>query len=299
MTENLPGVITSALANAGLEPQRLELEITESVFLGDSEGTIKRFETIKKLGVRFALDDFGTGYSSLGYLQDAPFDKIKIDQSFIRGAVDGSVRGNAAIIDAIVSLASALDMETTAEGIEAGDELDFVKGRGVTTVQGYIYGKAVPNESVIAMVKNGRIRLEPSGPSHARANRRAMLRSARIALDNQQFKATILDLSQTGARIKSLADIPVGTKYVIDLGRGQLVVAEVVRSEGDCQGVVFDTPLVSDGGDGWCTRNRASAAEMAKLGFLDAAPTFQLISAPAFQEVPEDPVPYALRNFAR
>jgi diguanylate cyclase (GGDEF)-like protein len=299
MTENLPGVLASALANAGLEPSRLELEITESVFLGDGEGTIKRFEIIKELGVRFALDDFGTGYSSLGYLQDAPFDKIKIDQSFIRGAVDGSVRGNAAIIDAIIGLARALKMETTAEGIEAGDELEFVRSRGVTTVQGYIYGEAVPNDDVLKMVKDGLIKLEPNGPSHARANRRAMLRSARVAFKNEQFNATILDISQTGARIKGPPGIPLGSKYVVDLGLGQLVVANVVRSEGYTQGVEFETPLVSDGGNGWCTRHRASAAEMKELGFAKSEPAFQPVSTPTASEEPEDPVPFALRNMTR
>lgn len=299
MTENLPGVITSALANAGLQPHRLELEITESVFLGDGDGTVKRFEIIKELGVRFALDDFGTGYSSLGYLQDAHFDKIKIDQSFIRGAVDGSIRSNAAIIDAIVNLAASLGMETTAEGIESVDELDFVRDRGVTTVQGYIYGKAMPNEDVLAMVADGEIRIEPNRPSQTRSNRRSTMRRVNIVIGDEQQQATILDISQTGARIKGPADIPVGTHYVIDLGGGQLVVAEVKRSEGVWQGVEFEEPLISDGGDGWCTRYRVSALEMAKLGFRQPPAKFEPAPAPVTDGGAQDPVPYALRNMSR
>ena len=301
MTENLPGVITSALANAGLDPNRLELEITESVFLGDGEGTVKRFEVIKELGVRFALDDFGTGYSSLGYLQDAPFDKIKIDQSFIRGAVDGSIKSNAAIIDAIVRLAQSLEMETTAEGIEAPDELDFVRDRGVTTVQGYIYGKAMPNDDVHALIENDEIWLEPNDNSKARADRKSMMKRVAIVHGDEQRTATIVELSQTGARIKGMADVPVGAHYVIDLGGGQLVVAEVMRSNGEWQAVKFETPLISDGGDGWCTRQRISAAEMEQLGFKDTAPAKYepaTITPPPIGEA-KDPVPYALRNLPR
>ncbi len=95
------------------------------------------FTALKALGVRLALDDFGTGYSSLGYLQSAPFDKIKIDQSFVRGATVKGSR-NAAIIAAIVALAEALDMETTAEGIESLDQLDLIRKLNVSHVQGYV-----------------------------------------------------------------------------------------------------------------------------------------------------------------
>src|SRR4029450_13390256 len=102
---------------------RLELEITEGVFLADSNATDETFANLKALGVRLALDDFGTGYSSLGYLKKAPFDKIKIDQSFVRGAASTGSR-NAAIIRAIVSLAESLGMDTTAGGAEAHGGLE-------------------------------------------------------------------------------------------------------------------------------------------------------------------------------
>ena len=105
----LPALVASALAASQLAPDRLELEITESVFLGEGADTQAMFDALKNLGVRLALDDFGTGYSSLGYLQKAPFDKIKIDQSFVRSATEPGNR-NAAIITAIVSLANALGM---------------------------------------------------------------------------------------------------------------------------------------------------------------------------------------------
>ncbi|MGE0283793.1 MAG: putative bifunctional diguanylate cyclase/phosphodiesterase, partial [Rhizobiaceae bacterium] len=134
----LPAIVTNALASAQVDPARLELEITESVFLNDDENTDAMFAALKRVGVRLALDDFGTGYSSLGYLKKAPFDKIKIDQSFVRGATMKGSR-NGAIISSIVSLAESLGMETTAEGVETLDELDLVRALGCSHIQGFIY----------------------------------------------------------------------------------------------------------------------------------------------------------------
>ncbi|MCX7677331.1 MAG: EAL domain-containing protein, partial [Alteraurantiacibacter sp.] len=145
----LPAVVTQAIARAGIRPDQLELEITESVFLSDDEGTEAMFRALKRIGVRLALDDFGTGYSSLGYLKTAPFDKIKIDQSFVRGAtVPGSRNG--AIIASITSLAKALGMETTAEGVETLDELELVRSHGCSHVQGYIYERPLSREDAYA-----------------------------------------------------------------------------------------------------------------------------------------------------
>ncbi len=128
---DLPKIVAKALGATGLAPGRLELEITESVFLGDTAETAHMFKALKELGVRLALDDFGTGYSSLAYLQSAPFDKIKIDQSFVRDATIPGSR-NGAIIAAIVALAEALEMETTAEGIESLDQLDLIRKLSAT-----------------------------------------------------------------------------------------------------------------------------------------------------------------------
>ena len=110
------------------------------MFLADSDATDVTFARLKALGVRLALDDFGTGYSSLGYLKKAPFDKIKIDQSFVRGAASSTNR-NGAIIRAIVTLAESLGMDTTAEGVETHDDLQLIRELGVSQVQGYIFGK--------------------------------------------------------------------------------------------------------------------------------------------------------------
>jgi len=137
-------VVAAALAESRVRAERLELEITEGVFLADSDATDVTFARLKALGVRLALDDFGTGYSSLGYLKKAPFDKIKIDQSFVRGAGSGASRNdnsnrNGAIIRAIVTLAETLGMDTTAEGVETHDDLQLIRELGVSQVQGYIF----------------------------------------------------------------------------------------------------------------------------------------------------------------
>ncbi|MDQ3471956.1 MAG: EAL domain-containing protein, partial [Pseudomonadota bacterium] len=129
---NDPAIVQSVaklIERSGINPGQLELEITEGVFLADGNSTDETFAGLKKLGVRLALDDFGTGYSSLGYLKKAPFDKIKIDQSFVRGAASPTSR-NSAIIRAIVTLADTLGMDTTAEGVETHDDLHLIRELG-------------------------------------------------------------------------------------------------------------------------------------------------------------------------
>src|SRR5207237_9416501 len=125
-------MVEKHLTETEVRPDRLELEITEGVFLADGDSTDETFARLKALGVRLALDDFGTGYSSLGYLQKAPFDKIKIDQSFVRGAASSSTTNrNAAITRAIVTLADTLGMDTCAEGVETHDDLQLIRELGV------------------------------------------------------------------------------------------------------------------------------------------------------------------------
>src|SRR5690606_3156649 len=133
----LPAIVSNAIAQAGIQPSQLELQIPDSDSLPHEDYSAAMFAALKRIGVRMALDDFGTGYSSLGYLKKAPFDKIKIDQSFVRGATQPGSR-NGAIIASITSLAQSLNMDTTAEGVETHDELDLVRMHGCSHVQGYI-----------------------------------------------------------------------------------------------------------------------------------------------------------------
>ncbi|PKP98010.1 MAG: GGDEF domain-containing protein [Alphaproteobacteria bacterium HGW-Alphaproteobacteria-13] len=254
---DLPKIIANTLASTGLRPGRLELEITEGVFLADSAETERMFKALKGLGVRLALDDFGTGYSSLGYLQTAPFDKIKIDQSFVHGAtVDGSRNG--AIIAAIVALAEALEMETTAEGIESLDQLELISKLNVSHVQGYVYSAPVTSDELVEHGEAGSWIIKPSGPARQRNDRFQMFRRVGAIHGNHRYHVVIRNLSATGAFIEGILDVPVGTQFVIDFGEGQLVTATVRRSTRHQQGVQFEQSLVSDGNGGLCTRHRVS-----------------------------------------
>ena len=143
---NLAIVVLSALASSGLPAHRLELEITESIFISNLEKTLEALHSLRALGVRIALDDFGTGYSSLSYLRSFPFDKLKIDQSFVR---DLTLDGNAnAMIRAITTLADALGMETLAEGVEDEAQAAILRQEGCHQIQGYLLSKPIDADAV-------------------------------------------------------------------------------------------------------------------------------------------------------
>ncbi len=262
--------VQAALQNSGLSPQRLELEITESVFVGDLETVDAIFRDLKKLGVRLALDDFGTGYSSLGYLKHGHFDKIKIDQSFVRGCTEnGDI--NPAIIAAIVALAKALGMETVAEGVEAMDELQLVRERGADLVQGYIFSRPITQDLVLAQFAEGAAYFRPSGPPRHRAERITIFRKVGLIHEDHYYDVILRNLSKTGARINGLAGVPVGTEVVLDLGHGQLVVSKVANASENSQGLQFETSLISDGSGGFMTRHRISPYSLAEAGIPLAA----------------------------
>jgi diguanylate cyclase (GGDEF)-like protein len=142
----LVGQVTAALAAAGLAPQRLELEITESLQLADTTATLDTLHRLRALGVRISMDDFGTGYSSLSYLRSFPFDKIKIDRSFITGLTPSL--DSVAIIRAVIGLGQSLGMTTTAEGIETEDQLAAVRAQGCSEVQGFLFSPPLPASGV-------------------------------------------------------------------------------------------------------------------------------------------------------
>lgn len=261
----LPKIVESALSASGLPAHLLELEITEGVFLQETADTDSMFKALKKIGVRLALDDFGTGYSSLGYLKTAPFDKIKIDQSFVRSATEPGSR-NGAIIAAIVALAQALDMETTAEGIESLDQLALIRELNVSHVQGYVYSQAVANEILLERCQTGDWKITPSGPAVTRGDRLSMYRKIGAVHENHRYNVVLRNLSVTGALIEGILDVPKGTKFVLDFGDGQLAVSTVVRSMGHQQGLEFEERLVNDGNGGLCTSRRISPYLMAAAG---------------------------------
>jgi diguanylate cyclase (GGDEF)-like protein/PAS domain S-box-containing protein len=134
--------VATALKDSGLAPDRLELEITEAVLIRDDDEALVILHQLRDLGVRIALDDFGTGYSSLSYLRRFPFDKIKIDRSFVSDI--GDAEGSSMIVEAVVNMASACRMTTTAEGVETEMQREILRGLGCSEMQGYLFSPAVP-----------------------------------------------------------------------------------------------------------------------------------------------------------
>jgi diguanylate cyclase (GGDEF)-like protein/PAS domain S-box-containing protein len=145
-SRNLVQVVISALAQSGLSPMRLELEITESLFLAETEANLAILHQLRELGVSISMDDFGTGYSSLSYLRSFPFDKIKIDRSFVKDLAKRS--DCVAIVRAISGLGRSLNITTTAEGVETIDQLDRLRAEGCNEVQGFLFSAAKPAAEV-------------------------------------------------------------------------------------------------------------------------------------------------------
>jgi EAL domain-containing protein (putative c-di-GMP-specific phosphodiesterase class I) len=139
--------IAGALAASGLPANRLELEITEAVLIRDDEAALAILHQLRAIGIRIALDDFGTGYSSLSYLKRFPFDKIKIDRSFVGDIME--VTGSSSIVQAVVSIAASLNMTTTAEGVEREGQRELLRALGCTEMQGYLFSAARPGAEVI------------------------------------------------------------------------------------------------------------------------------------------------------
>jgi predicted signal transduction protein with EAL and GGDEF domain len=149
-SRNLVQAVISALAHSGLSPLRLELEITESVFLAETEANLAILHQLREVGVRISMDDFGTGYSSLSYLRSFPFDKIKIDRSFVKDLAERP--DCVAIVRAISGLGRSLNITTTAEGVETVDQLDWLRNEGCDEVQGFLFSAAKPASEIAALL---------------------------------------------------------------------------------------------------------------------------------------------------
>jgi diguanylate cyclase (GGDEF)-like protein len=211
---NVVRTVATHLRETGVRAERLELEITEGVFLADGDSTDETFAKLKELGVRLALDDFGTGYSSLGYLKKAPFDKIKIDQSFVRGAASTTNR-NSAIIRAIVTLADTLGMDTCAEGVETHDDLQLIRELGVSMVQGYIFGKPSPAETARHLANS--VTLEAAGFACVREPRHRLMRRALAAIGGETVELKMRNISSMGALVECNAPVAPGTEITLDI----------------------------------------------------------------------------------
>jgi diguanylate cyclase (GGDEF)-like protein/PAS domain S-box-containing protein len=237
----LPSLVRSILSETGLAAKRLELEITEGVLLNNDEHVHEMIANLKTIGVKLALDDFGTGYSSLSYLQRVPFDKIKIDQSFVRGASDPESR-NAALIRAMVGLASDLQMQTTAEGVETQDELVLVRKLGVSLIQGYIFGKPMPAEEARELAAE-KSPVSPDGFQKARESRLRIIRAALLHYAGDVRGARLRNISRGGALVECREPLPAGAEIQLDFAAGGLIEATVVWTKGDTFGVQFKSPF--------------------------------------------------------
>jgi diguanylate cyclase (GGDEF)-like protein len=158
--QNLVQIVVSALAAAGLPARRLEIEITESVLMHNTETNTATLHRLRELGVRISMDDFGTGYSSLSYLRKFPFDKIKIDRSFISGLPDDNE--SIAIVRAVAGLAANLNMTATAEGVETAEQLETIRALGCVEMQGFLFSHPVPLAQIAPLLEPQRSKLAKS-----------------------------------------------------------------------------------------------------------------------------------------
>lgn len=257
--------VSEALVEADLSPRRLELEVSEAVFFGDTEAVDRTLGQLFKLGVRLTLDEFGSGYSSLAYLRRAPFDAIKIDEKLIEEAEKHDSR-ELGLIRAIVALAGALEMDTIANGIESTQLFKHLKNSGVKRMEGPIYSYPISANVVEEELTGDKWKIAPSGDRIKRSKRRTVYRRINVIHHDHSYEVVLRNLSKTGALIQGLDEVPKGTQFVVDLGGGQLAVATVIRTNGDTQGLEFEQSLIDDGAGGLCTRNRVSPYALTAAG---------------------------------
>jgi diguanylate cyclase (GGDEF)-like protein/PAS domain S-box-containing protein len=233
----LPSTVRSVLNETGLAAHRLELEITEGLLLSNDQHVHDMIHELKSIGVKLALDDFGTGYSSLSYLLRVPFDKIKIDQSFVRGASDPESR-NAMLIRAMIGLARDLDMQTTAEGVETTEELLLVRNLGCSLVQGYIFGKPMPAEEAAEVAAKGAA-TRPDAHFIPREPRIRIIRAALLHYDGEVRGARLRNISSGGALVECRQAVDVGKEIQLDFAAGGLIAGKIVWTKGTQFGVQF------------------------------------------------------------
>lgn len=265
LADDFAELVERSINVAGIVPGRLDLEISEAVFFGDTNTVDRALAALFKLGVRLTLDEFGSGYSSLSYLRRAPFDSIKIDEKLILEAERHHSR-ETGLVRAIVALAGALQMDTIANGIESAQLLMALTKCGVRYLEGPIFSEPVDHETIAQEMAGGTWKIKPASDRTRRARRRTVFRKIQVIHDDCAYEVTLRNLSRTGALIQGLADVPKGTQFVVDLGGGQLAVATVIRSNGDVQGLGFEQSLIEDGSGGLCTRNRVSPYALAAAG---------------------------------
>jgi diguanylate cyclase (GGDEF)-like protein/PAS domain S-box-containing protein len=258
-----PGLIASVLhtlAETGLAAERLELELTEGTLLSDCEQTHETLQALSKLGTRLVLDDFGTGYASLGYLRRVPFTKIKIDQTFVRGAADRTNR-NSAIIRAIVNLAESLGMETVAEGVETLDEIELIRSLGCSQIQGFVFGGAVTAEVARTYARNAKPPSTLPDQEVEREQRVSLLRIAQMRSGNSVSTVRIKNVSPHGALLEVPGNVALSPSVELLLSDGLRLNGEVRWRKGSRIGLCFIDPIDVDAVAG---KPGALAAAMAR-----------------------------------
>jgi diguanylate cyclase (GGDEF)-like protein/PAS domain S-box-containing protein len=260
----LAATVTGTLAASQLDPERLELEINEAVFLADRKVTEATLTRLRGLGVRLALDNFGTGHSGLGHLRDAPLDKIKIDQSFVRGATTPGSR-NGAIVRAIVVLAESLGMDTTAEGAETIEELSLIRRLGCSQVQGFIFARPMPADEALALATESRPSAEVIGFS--RPPRHRLIRNGRLLWQGRTLPVRLRNISAGGAMIECDNELEPGTPVELDLSEAGTLPAEVRWSQQGQIGLHFGEEFAL--GKLARTRRKSNAPKMVTPEFLE------------------------------
>lgn len=243
----LLSVLANVIAQKQIDPDRLELEITETVFLRDEKKAQETFSSLKQLGVRLALDDFGTGYSSLGYLKSAPFDKIKIDKTFLAGTTDPDSR-NLSIMKSIVSLANSLKMETTAEGVEFRDQIELVKSIGCSHIQGFVYGAGRDIDGLLALLKSDVRAVKSVGYTRKDPRKKIDSQIGVVSINGESQEVAIVDLSAQGAMISGhyWSDQMIGIVITIQIADYLAREAEIRWVANRTAGVQFFEPLVME-----------------------------------------------------
>ena len=265
-------LIEAVLDETAMDPARLELQLPESVLLGDAAKVEKAMAALFRLGVRLTLDRFGTGLSSLSYLRRAPLNCLKIGANFFEPVI-GNDLGDMEMVRAVVALAGAMGMQTSASGVHAMALKEELEKLGVDHVQGFVFADALSAKAVEQEIAKGDWHIAPSDAGSQRANRRTVFRRVGLIHEDYYYEVTLRNLSRTGAMIQGLEDVPTGTQFVLDFGGGQLAVCSVKRSMDDTQGLEFESELVDDGAGGLCTRHRVSPYELASAGIpLQALP---------------------------
>lgn len=244
----LASFVVKCLEQTGMAPERLELEITESVLLEQSDGTRAALKYLHEIGVRWALDDFGTGYSSLNYLLKAPFAKIKIDREFVNGvSVEGSQKRP--IVETIVSLAKSMNLKTTAEGVESENDFRMIKSLGCSEIQGFIFGPKLTAAEAESLAKS-RMPIPCEGYQATRCEPRfSVLRSADVVFGDTVEPATVRNVSANGAMFEAKWEAEIGMRLEVFMDHAAPRKGTVCWVDGNRFGVQFDRANQEQRGD--------------------------------------------------